>query len=317
MFSISKSLILQLNIMIYNKILEPGEWRIYKRIAFHQSFTNEADQILTNKGRLRYSFFIRNKKSNEPVRVTKGKLQVLYLSREGSVKGFNIREKKVITKLRKKYIQNGYYTKRNVLKNKLPIIQYIELEDGKKYVEEYQKSKSLNSLNAKEIIPIIEKLYQDAIGRRREMNPNLVVHNACRICIKSMINMKESVDIYKRKENIHIEQDMLSKLDWSFELTHGDLSESNARVDELKQFFVLDVDPRRIALRPYWYDMCYLINRLQKSYGSQLNLESYFHLAFRSQNIFGSREISIFKHYFEWFSQLQSTKYPINCKNVH
>lgn len=230
--------------------------------------------------------------------------EILFKNREGKIKLFALSKSLVFTRISKQYTEARYQGKRSELAKILPVIPCEIDSKARTMREPYVSGKVLAELNDDQV-RIFFKLIENKV--LNEMYSDKFSH-FCDLCEEVVKLYSKLIETFQVSKNRSEEFNFLSELLMKTSITLGDLSESNVIFDEYN-FHVIDVDERRLACRPIWFDYLYLYHRLQKI-GKAESIDIIPDV-FRGKNSHvgvGARTIVV--EFMNWLVKQEEVKYP-------
>jgi hypothetical protein len=301
-------------ILIKNyRYLEPGKWVVADNTAFLECLQNGSIRYpeiekYRNSPKLRFFVFT--------IKMNKGgnnwKAQIVLRNREKNLKFFDLQNSRVYTSVDDKYFNQPYTHMRRLLKEFINIVEFEFDLSNSLLIEPYITGVKISELHKDVIASFVYSLVEKITNKKSDIIENSQCSANYSQGIASTEKMKEIIEKYFLDVNHDplFRRYLLENLNLVPSITHGDLSESNIIFDGVL-FHIIDVDERRMAYRPLWYDLCYLINRLKKlniSINDTRKLEILiFNEYIPKQGILSFND---FLDFFDWFSNQNEIKYP-------
>jgi hypothetical protein len=301
-------------ILIKNyRYLEPGKWIVTDNTAFLKYLQNGSTRYpviekYKNSPKLRFFAFTIKSKGGK----NNWKAQIVLRNREKNLKFFDLRNSRVYTSVDDKYFGQPYIHRRRLLKKFLNIVEFESDLSNSLLIEPYITGVIVSELPKDVITSFVHSLVEKMMNNKSDIINNSQGSTNDYQSIIPTEKMKKIIEKYCLDFDYDsiFRRYLLENLNLVPSITHGDLSESNIIFDGVL-FHVIDIDERRMAYRPFWYDLCYLTNRLKKlniNINDTKKLEILiFNECLSKQGVLNFDD---FLDFFDWFSNQNEIKYP-------
>ena len=308
------SLRLFMRILKFRYQMLPGKWNIARNIAYLDGSEEYVESIINKPINILNSKICINlksgKKNNSPFFI-QNTFSIIYLKREKSLKFFDLINHKVYTKFENDVSESLYYKYFFNLSEVLPLVP-TRIDAHNRYaIEPLIKGKSLKELDFTRVVSWVTDLSKIAKTlhlKSVEFSPKLSKHHES---TDFELWSPYLIEYFTRvKPNSNLLEYFLQNVDFASRETHGDLSESNV-IYINERFYVIDLDTRRFGIRPYWYDIIYLINRYLKMGYSHIDFLKSINILFLNDDSgINNFDIINFMDFYDWFCHLAPVKYP-------